>query len=186
MRRKEPAGSSKKRPAAAGRKPSSVRLRAPRGALRRDDHSSSPTIAGGIKQPTRRSGTGRSLASAAVSRDECRASLFGLAPCGVLPATDVATGAVRSYRTFSPLPDDARKASEAGRYIFCATFLRVAPTGRYPAHCPEELGLSSRLRPLRGLRRSKPGACRAAARSAKAGDRLAHCGETSIIRHSPG
>src|SRR5262247_1779863 len=31
------------------------------------------------------------------------ATLFGLAPCGVLPATRVATGAVRSYRTFSPL-----------------------------------------------------------------------------------
>jgi len=36
------------------------------------------------------------------------AFLFGLAPCGVLPATRVATGAVRSYRTFSPLPDDGR------------------------------------------------------------------------------
>src|SRR5262249_5787125 len=33
-------------------------------------------------------------------------SLFGLAPCGVLPATRVATGAVRSYRTFSPLLED--------------------------------------------------------------------------------
>ena len=32
------------------------------------------------------------------------APLFGLAPCGVLPATSVARGAVRSYRTFSPLP----------------------------------------------------------------------------------
>src|SRR5215204_3680351 len=31
----------------------------------------------------------------------------------------------------------------ARRYIFCATFLRVAPTGRYPAHCPAEFGLSS-------------------------------------------
>ena len=30
--------------------------------------------------------------------------LFGLAPGGVCPATDVATGAVRSYRTISPLP----------------------------------------------------------------------------------
>ena len=29
------------------------------------------------------------------------------------------------------------------RYVFCATFLRVAPTGRYPAHCPAEFGLSS-------------------------------------------
>jgi len=30
--------------------------------------------------------------------------LFGLAPCGVYPATAIAGGAVRSYRTFSPLP----------------------------------------------------------------------------------
>jgi len=30
--------------------------------------------------------------------------LFGLAPCGVCPATVIAGGAVRSYRTFSPLP----------------------------------------------------------------------------------
>jgi hypothetical protein len=30
--------------------------------------------------------------------------LFGLAPCGVFPATTIASGAVRSYRTFSPLP----------------------------------------------------------------------------------
>ncbi len=32
------------------------------------------------------------------------ASLFGLAPSGVYPATTVASGAVRSYRTISPLP----------------------------------------------------------------------------------
>ena len=43
------------------------------------------------------------------------ASLFGLAPCGVLPATDVATGAVRSYRTFSPLPTFARSAGYGGQ-----------------------------------------------------------------------
>src|SRR3954454_4866892 len=113
--------------------------------LRRDDdHSSSPAIADGIKRPTRKLRTGRSGS----------ASLFGLAPCGVLPATRVATGAVRSYRTFSPLPIVAL-AGEDGRYIFCATFLRVAPTGRYPAHCPTEFGLSSRLVRLRpfGLRR---------------------------------
>src|SRR5215510_6640751 len=35
------------------------------------------------------------------------ATLFGLAPCGVLPAIRVATNAVRSYRTFSPLPFDS-------------------------------------------------------------------------------
>ena len=32
------------------------------------------------------------------------ASLFGLAPCGVYRALDIAAQAVRSYRTFSPLP----------------------------------------------------------------------------------
>ena len=31
-------------------------------------------------------------------------SLFGLAPCGVYPAAGITAGAVRSYRTFSPLP----------------------------------------------------------------------------------
>ena len=36
--------------------------------------------------------------------DRPRAPLFGLAPCGVLPATSLTAGAVRSYRTFSPLP----------------------------------------------------------------------------------
>jgi len=51
----------------------------------------------------------------------------------------------------------------AWRYIFCATFLQVALTGRYPAHCPSEFGLSSRLRPS-GLRRSRPlRACHAVA-----------------------
>src|SRR6185436_3020924 len=32
------------------------------------------------------------------------APLFGLAPCGVFPARPVTRTAVRSYRTFSPLP----------------------------------------------------------------------------------
>src|SRR6266700_6601414 len=31
-------------------------------------------------------------------------SLFGLAPCGVCPAPCITARAVRSYRTFSPLP----------------------------------------------------------------------------------
>src|SRR5262252_5397867 len=38
------------------------------------------------------------------------------------------------------------RSGEGGRYVFCATVLRVAPTGRYPAHCPAEFGLSSHLR----------------------------------------
>jgi hypothetical protein len=165
-----------KKAAAVARKPNSVpasALALRLGLRRDDDHSSSPAIAGGIKRPTRKLRTGRSDS----------ASLFGLAPCGVLPATRVATGAVRSYRTFSPLLAFARptpltrapaqqapdplvepaapksgkrsQTDEGGRYIFCATFLRVTPTGRYPAHCPAEFGLSSRLRALQALRRSK-------------------------------
>src|SRR6266576_820388 len=44
--------------------------------------------------------------------------LFGLAPRGVYPAGRIAPAAVRSYRTFSPLP-------LARRYIFCGTFREI-------------------------------------------------------------
>src|SRR6266568_4722336 len=43
-------------------------------------------------------------------------SLFGLAPCGVCHARRITATAVRSYRTFSPLPGIA-----ARRYVFCGT-----------------------------------------------------------------
>ena len=51
--------------------------------------------------------------------------LFGLALGGVYHAIFIAKNAVRSYHTFSPLPN--------WRYIFCGTFPRVAPAGGYPA-----------------------------------------------------
>ena len=106
-----------------------------------------------------------------------RATLFGLAPCGVLPATDVAAGAVRSYRTFSPLlafvlrtsaeqarervrtglsvrlfmltglPRRSAEGAKAGGMFSVPLVRQVALPGRYPAHCPLEFGLSSRLRP---------------------------------------
>ena len=53
--------------------------------------------------------------------------VYGLAPGGVYHARSVTSSAVRSYRTFSPLPCHAR------RFVFCGTFPRVAPAGRYPA-----------------------------------------------------
>src|SRR5207247_9598435 len=96
------------------------------------------------KRPTRRRRTGHPYQAGALSAGW--ASLFGLAPCGVLPATRVATGAVRSYRTFSPLPVRGTGALEYvlrgsrppyRRYVFCATVLQVPLTGRYPAHSPE-------------------------------------------------
>ncbi len=72
-------------------------------------------------------------------------SLFGLAPGGVYPATTVASGAVRSYRTFSPLPVPTRGRNR--RYLLCGTsrshtVTSVAPR-RYLAPCPVEPGLSS-------------------------------------------
>jgi len=65
--------------------------------------------------------------------------LFDLAPGGVYHATPVTSCAVRSYRTFSPLPANDR------RYIFCGTFRRFTPPRRYLAPCPMEPGLSSIL-----------------------------------------
>jgi hypothetical protein len=66
--------------------------------------------------------------------------LFGLAPGGVYPAADVATSAVRSYRTISPLP---APRTALRRYVFCGTFRRLTPPRHYLAPCPMEPGLSS-------------------------------------------
>ena len=63
-----------------------------------NSHSSGMRVAAHLKQPT------RELVRAARRGSKPLAPLFGLAPGGVYPATDVATGAVRSYRTISPLP----------------------------------------------------------------------------------
>ena len=117
----------------------------------RDGHSSRPHLAVRLKRPTRK----LDAPSRPVPRPFGAPSLFGLAPCGVCPALDIAAQAVRSYRTFSPLPrlfsrtpvesEDPRE--QAGRYVFCGTFRRLAleggPPGCYPAHCPVEFGLSS-------------------------------------------
>ena len=43
-----------------------------------------------------------------------KGSLFGLAPGGVYPAVHVTANAVRSYRTFSPLPAIGPKGRPAG------------------------------------------------------------------------
>jgi len=75
-------------------------------------HSSRRRVAADVHQrPTRRF---RTLHGAALRRragtehapcsGRASPSLFGLAPCGVYPAPGVTAGAVRSYRTISPLP----------------------------------------------------------------------------------
>jgi len=58
--------------------------------------------------------------------------LFGLAPGGVCPATGVATGAVRSYRTFSPLP---RNESRGGIFsVALSVGSRPPGVTWHPAH----------------------------------------------------
>ena len=80
---------------------------------RQGDHSSRPCITARLQRPTRKlwrteparsRRSFRSTPSCAEPKERRDPPLFGLAPCGVCPATAIAGGAVRSYRTFSPLP----------------------------------------------------------------------------------
>jgi hypothetical protein len=77
----------------------------------RDDHSSRSRIAPGLKQPTRGS---QQLALSSESHTGWASPplLFGLAPRGVFRAPDVATRAVGSYPTFSPLPNEPSDSGE--------------------------------------------------------------------------
>jgi hypothetical protein len=68
--------------------------------------------------------------------------LFGLAPAGGYRATTVASGAVGSYPTISPLPL-IRTSRNTGRFLFCGPLRRLAAPRRYLAAYPVELGLSS-------------------------------------------
>ena len=85
------------------------------------------------------------LVSSSLPRDTDGQSLFipirGLAPDGVCLATFVTESAVGSYPTVSPLLDGADSVE---RSLLCCTFLEVTFTGRYPASCPVEPGLSSK------------------------------------------
>lgn len=85
-------------------KPGSVERLSPPG-----DHFSGSVIAHALKQPTRGS-------------NEVDAShrLLGLAPAGVYRAARVATDAVGSYPTISPLPPLSR-----WRSVFCGTVRRI-------------------------------------------------------------
>ncbi len=95
-----------------------------------DDHSSSPDVTVRIKRPTR-----------GFRRTTLKLPLFGLAPDGVYKASAVTggTGELLPHR-FTLTPEFLRK-----RFTFCCTFLTVTGTGRYPASCPAEPGLSSPL-----------------------------------------
>jgi hypothetical protein len=79
------------------------------------------------------------------------ASLFGLAPGGVYQALDVTigTGALLPHRfTLTGVTTCSHWLclTSTRRFVFCGTILRVTPTGRYPAPCSAEPGLSSPCR----------------------------------------
>ena len=100
-----------------------------------DGYSSRMAVANHLKQPTRTSVQDRTCCI------RQRVSLHGLAPDGVYHARSVTSSAVRSYRTFSPLPAYPFPAS--GGLFSVALSLGLPPPGvtRHPD--PVEPGLSS-------------------------------------------
>jgi hypothetical protein len=96
----------------------------------RDGHSSGTPVARRLRQPTRTAGS-RHRSRSNHLRNCSAPSLFGFAPGGVCHAVSVAGNAVRSYRTFSPLP--RQYSTHRGGLLLCGTFPGVAPAGRYPA-----------------------------------------------------
>ena len=100
-----------------------------------DGYSSRMAVASHLKQPTRTSVQDRTCCT------RQRVSLHGLAPDGVYRARSVTSSAVRSYRTFSPLP--AYPFPAPGGLFSVALSLGLPPPGvtRHPD--PVEPGLSS-------------------------------------------
>ena len=100
-----------------------------------DGYSSRMAVASHLKQPTRTSVQDRTCCT------RQRVSLHGFAPDGVYHARSVTSSAVRSYRTFSPLPAYPFLAS--GGFFSVALSLGLPPPGvtRHPD--PVEPGLSS-------------------------------------------
>src|SRR5271167_3380421 len=89
-----------------------------------DGHSSGTPVTGRLVRPTRAAAR-RSARHLGIAPG-CLPLLLGLAPGGVFPAAAVAGGAVRSYRTVSPLPP-ARGMPRAGSAVY---FLWHCPWGR--------------------------------------------------------
>jgi hypothetical protein len=82
----------------------------------RDGHSSWTPVTRRLQQPTRTADPDIDLSDCACAK-KLVPSLFGLAPGGVCRAVGVAADAVRSYRTFSPLPRPTQPAA-AVRFLW--------------------------------------------------------------------
>ena len=97
-----------------------------------DGHSSGPRITARLKRPTRRFGapSRHALAprrfSPVTELTAPSGNSFPIWSCSVwgLPCPRITAAAVRSYRTFSPLP----RRCAPRRYVFCGTFRQAALT----------------------------------------------------------
>ena len=112
----------------------------------RGDHSSAARFATRLTRPTR-------MAQQGVRAGNPRPSLFGLAPGGACRAPFLTVGAVRSYRTVSPLPAVAE--ARAGGLFSVALSLGLPPPGVTRHLAFPEPGLSS-LAPFRDLQERSP------------------------------
>lgn len=102
------------------------------------NHLSGTRVTPRLKRPTRRL-TGEQPANA--PRGRAAPSVRSCSKWG-LPGQPVAWLPVSSYLTISPLPG-AQGSLRRQAVCFCGTFLEVTLTGRYPAFCSTEFGLSS-------------------------------------------
>jgi hypothetical protein len=107
------------------------------------NHSSTTCVTAGLEQPTRKYA---GLTLQQVLRP-LRLPYLALLRVGFAVPSSVATDAVRSYRTLSPLPAPTGfTRGTLRRFAFCCTFRGLAPPRRYLAPCPPEPGLSSPVR----------------------------------------
>ena len=139
------------RPSRVARKPRAQRVISGESACKpgfvESNHSSRTCVTTGLEQPTRkrvRIPLETQLPSSIEERAALRLPYLALLQVGFAMPPNVATGAVRSYRTVSPLPA-RRFPTSLRRFAFCCTFRGLAPPRRYLAPDPPEPGLSSTL-----------------------------------------
>ena len=108
----------------------------------RDGHSSGTPVTRRLQQPTRTARSDTIPKRSALARKAFAPSLFGLAPGGVCRAAGVTAGAVRSYRTVSPLPTPSREGG-AGGLFSVALSLGSRPPDVIRHRLSTEPGLSS-------------------------------------------
>ena len=119
------------------------------------DHPSATTVSGGLPRTLTRPACDRPGSSGgppSIASADARGVLLVLLQVGF--AVPRPSPAVRwsLTRAISPLPKPFPLTGPVfGRFVFCGTFPRVTPGGRYPPPCPLESGLSSML-----LRRDHP------------------------------